>query len=65
MTNIERIKQMDAEEMADFIVECVQQIDCDECPAYPICRQSRYRGEYCKATTKTWLESEASKQWDA
>lgn len=57
MTNYERIKNMNTEEMADFLAkigECCNVYDCDFCPL----------GE-CEECTQTgikkWLESEVSK----
>ena len=50
MTNFEKIKNMSAEELADFICELVY---CDHCP---ICCSSD-----CKYSWERWLKSEVEK----
>lgn len=53
MTNEERIKNMNIEELSIFIRgACV----CRKCPAWEFCKISKY--STCKAVILKWLESE-------
>ena len=56
MTNYERIKNMNTEEMADFlakIAECCNAYDCDICPLGE-CEEAACT----MISVKKWLESE-------
>lgn len=55
MTNYDRIKSMNVEEMAEFLFEY---FDCDFCPMSAKCKTQNY--ENCKKNIKRWLLQEVS-----
>ena len=59
MTNFERIKSKDLEQMVCFI-DAILDGHCDNCPAYEICRNNfpHYHPIDCKPHLRVWLESE-------
>ena len=56
MTNFERIKSKDLEQMASFMDEMLDG-DCDICPMYDACH-TEYSGERCEKLLYRWLEQE-------
>lgn len=60
MTNLERIKNMDANEMTQFLF--VHQFNkCSQCSYYNnICNGSYFDDKSCMSGIKLWLESEVS-----
>lgn len=53
MTNIERINNMTAEEMALFLTDIATIEDCPQCPAKSVCGIG-----LCDSGFEHWLESE-------
>ena len=61
MTNFEKIKAMNIEEMAKKILGVIDW-DCQECPMFDKCDNGEYHFTDCfgcKDLIKIWLESEA------
>ena len=58
MTNFERIKKMNVEEFAAYILSLTD-LCCEECPARDLCGNSTINGMGCNGAVKQWLESEA------
>ena len=57
MTNFERIKSKDLEQMVSFIDRNLNGY-CDNCPAYDICDKDNYRKMDCHPYLRAWLEQE-------
>ena len=57
MKQIDRIRNMNAEELAEYIVEALCVKDCTYCPAKWQCSKS-YEDVTCEFVVKAWLESE-------
>ncbi|MBQ4118970.1 MAG: hypothetical protein IJD45_01100 [Clostridia bacterium] len=55
MTNFEKIKAKNVEEMADFLCD---NSDCDVCPAYDANYCPNENMKICSKAMKKWLESE-------
>lgn len=51
-TNLERIRQMNSEELADML----SNLDCSDCPVSDEC--DKYDNESCYSTIRQWLEQE-------
>ena len=61
MTNLEKIKAMSAEEMADFLVNRI----CTSCRNCPVGGLRYYNGLSCLENYKSWLESEVEEDVDS
>ena len=57
-TNYERIKNMNVEELAEFLTQCAS---CELCPISEICPEDTTYKE-CPTVFKQWLESEAENE---
>ena len=55
MNNIEKIKNMDIDELTEFIEKIADTADCANCPAYDKC----ISGVSCKINIKNWLKAKA------
>lgn len=55
-TNYERIKNMTVEEMVEFFVD---NIVCENCPAYDYCDTEDVTYEDCPKFFMKWLQSES------
>lgn len=58
MNNLEKLKNMNVDEMTDFIFGMVETADCIVCPAYDKC----VSGLGCKINIKNWLKSKVDKK---
>lgn len=62
MTNLEKIKNMNAKELARLMDNVLS--DCEECPIRDFCedtRSSLNRFLYCRTVCERWLKSEVGK----
>ena len=53
-TNYDRIRNMNVNEIAEFLGKISETIDCNSCPVTNLCQH----GIDCVETYKKWLESE-------
>ena len=59
MINLEKIKNMNAKELARLMEKVIS--DCDRCPICDFCEETRSNSNrflYCKAVCERWLKSE-------
>lgn len=59
MTNLDKIKNMNAKELARMMANVIS--DCDRCPIFDFCEDTRSNSNrflYCKAVCERWLKSE-------
>lgn len=59
MTNFEKIKNMNAKELARLMDNVL--LDCEECPIRDFCEDTRSnlnRFLYCRTVCERWLKSE-------
>lgn len=62
MTNLDRIREMTAEELAEFLDKATTccTSDCDECGRCPLFVCRKYSGGCGQDSIAKWLESEVS-----
>ena len=58
MKQIDRIRNMNAEELAEAYADLCYYDLCNSCPAYNECRDNYSEDKGCKEHFKAWLESE-------